>query len=101
MKALLDGVICAFHRMPVSVDENLLTEVSARLNLPVEQFLHKEKTIFGEEVFVKPYQNNIIWNPQDSRCSSISMSIEYGAETRCFSGKIYKINNEDESVISL
>jgi hypothetical protein len=92
MKALLDGIICAFHRMPKGIDRNMLTEVSARLNLPVEQFLYTSKTILGEETFVRPYRKNVFWNPQDDRCSSVSMSIEYGAERRCFSGCIYKIS---------
>lgn len=91
MKALLDGIICTYHRMPPEIDKNIITVMSNRLNVPIENFLCREKTILGEEVFVKPYRENVAWNPQDDRCLSVSMSIEYGAENRCFSGQIYPV----------
>jgi len=91
MKPLLDGIICAFHKMPNDIDTKILSDVSKRLSLPVERLLCREKTLLGEEVYVKPYRNYVFWNPQDNRCSAVNMSIEYGADRRCFSGRIYKV----------
>ena len=36
MKALLDGVICAFHRLPQTVDKEALEKVSFRLKMPAK-----------------------------------------------------------------
>ncbi|MDL2257962.1 hypothetical protein LJC42_02240 [Eubacteriales bacterium OttesenSCG-928-K08] len=91
MKALLDGIICAFHKMPMEVDEELIAIVSHRLNISDQTLLYNSKAVLGEEVFVKPYRNNVIWNPQDDRCSTVSISIEYGSSKRCISGKIYEV----------
>ena len=91
MKTLLDGIICAFHRMPNDIDENFLSNVCARLGLPKEKILCEDKTILGAEIFVKPYRENVVWNPQDDRCLSVSMRIEYGTDNRCFSGKIFQM----------
>jgi hypothetical protein len=36
VKKLLDGLICAFHRMPNDVDAEVLSAASSRLGLPIE-----------------------------------------------------------------
>ena len=90
MKALLDGVICAFHRMPISIDKSIIEEVGTRLKMSPDNLLYSNKAILGEEFYVRPYRNGIKWNPQDNRCVSASIHIEYGAKERCFSGRLYK-----------
>ena len=87
VKKLLDGLICAFHRMPSDVDAGVLAAASSRLGLPIEQLLYTEKTILGERVYIGPN-----WNPKDDYCTTANITIEYGADDRCFSGKIYRIN---------
>jgi len=86
MKKLLDGLICAFHRMPDDVNVEMLAAVASRFGLPIEQFLYNEKTILGARVYRRRHD----WNPKDDCCTTANITIEYGADERCFSGKIYR-----------
>lgn len=91
MKALLDGVICAFHRMPDLHDSEKLSLAAARLGCPMEMLLDKRLTFLGEVSFIRPYRNHVFWNPQDQRCKRACLSIQYGKPAWQMSGKLYPL----------
>lgn len=94
MKALLDGVICAFHRMPSSVAAESLGEVATRLGCSLDELTGAPFPLLGEEEYVKSYRNSVIWNPQDDRCKEVRLSIIYEMPTWSFSGTLYDLERE-------
>ena len=85
VKKLLDGVICAFHKMQSNADEVSLAAALSRPGLQTEQQLSEAKTILGERKYVRA-----IWDPKDDCCTAANITIEYKAKERCFSGTIYR-----------
>lgn len=91
IKSLLDGVICAFHRMPEGTDSGRLRLAAERLGCPADMLLDRACTPLGQREYVRPKQNHVLWDPKDMSCKSARLSIRYGRLDWRFSGTLYAL----------
>ena len=62
MKAMLDGIICAFHRMPSSVEPEKRIDVANRLGYRWSGLLKPHSLFWEKQNIVKPTATTVFWN---------------------------------------
>lgn len=88
MKAMIDGVICAFHT-PDQLDAE---EICVRLKIDKKVLLSAEKTCLGERCFVSPYLESVKWNPKDEFLDYVMIEpVIVDDEKIYYSGEIFSL----------
>ncbi|MBP3313684.1 MAG: hypothetical protein J6K84_03390 [Oscillospiraceae bacterium] len=89
MKAVLDGVVCAFHHR--QDDNKFLLQLTNEKFEDVIQNAEKFISLFGERDYVNTYrENSIKWNPADERLKFAWISVIEENCTPYFDGEVYQ-----------
>ena len=88
MKAMLDGIICAFHYMAKNKNSNELQILADRLNCDTSQLTDQSMAVLGERNFVS-LSSRITWNPNDDICEQARIYITYNKPQWTISGNLY------------
>lgn len=89
-KAMLDGIICAFHCMPDGKDSHELETIAKQLNVQVSYLTDKSIAVLGERNFVSR-SSRITWNPNDDLCEQALIRINYHRPQWRMSGTLYTL----------
>ena len=97
LKPVFDGVIAAFHGHagPADALEVVSERVARRLGLPAQQvrawLVSRETAVLGDRVLVRPYRENVAWNPADERCLAGELLLDPVPGEWAISGALFAI----------
>ena len=83
MKALIDGIVCAFHK------EESIDDIFDKTDIGSYALTDDTMNLFGKRKYVLPYMDNIKWNPADERLVFAWVSVIREDVEPYISGKIF------------
>lgn len=92
-KALLDGIISAFHKMSY-VDAFVIEYFALHTGKTfdyISNIIHKNESCLSERDVIQQYRSGIKWNPQDEKCIDVRIVVKDTNEEKYrMSGYIFK-----------
>lgn len=93
IKPLIDGLISSFHYQN-SADQVVLNYIAKKKHISedvvISQLSRKDYAFLGERNLISSYRNGVKWNPEDEKCTKVSIKQVMGLSEKVkISGKAY------------